>query len=122
MQTPTPDSDADQVKMSDLPQYDQAAAPNFIYVGRIRRRIVTHTISCCYAEIVQWKRNLFTIPSGKAGSAFTRELARLFRAYGESSTMELMTLKAAMALPSLILQKLLPKSKAKDHTSHFSSP
>ena len=33
--------------------------------------------------------------------------------------MELIALKAAMAPPSLVLQKPHPKSKAKDHTSHL---
>ena len=33
--------------------------------------------------------------------------------------MELIALKAAMALPSWMLQKPHPKSKAKDHTSHL---
>lgn len=33
--------------------------------------------------------------------------------------MELIALKAAMAFPSLMLQKSHPKSKAKDHTSHL---
>ena len=55
----------------------QSSSFSQFYVGRIRRRIIyTHNQ---YAEIVHWKRNLFKIPSGKAGSAFTRELAWLFR-------------------------------------------
>ena len=113
------DIEADEMKVSDLPPYSLATSPNFMW-GRIDGESFTHTISCCHAEIVHWKRNLFKVPSGKAGSAFTGELARLFRAYGESSAMELVSLNAAMVLPSLMLQKPHPKSKAKDHISHLS--
>ena len=113
------DIEADEVKVSDLPSYSLAALPNFMW-GRIDRESFTHTISCCHAKIVHWKCNLFKVPSGKAGSAFTGELARLFRVYGESSAMELVAPNAAIVLPSLMLQKLHPKSKAKDHISHLS--
>ena len=34
-----------------------------------------------YDEIVKWKRNLFKVPSGKAGKTFVRELSRMFNAY-----------------------------------------
>lgn len=60
----------DTVKVSDLPQYDQVACPDFLW-GRIEGESFTHTISCCHAEIVNWKQNLFKVPSGKVGSAFT---------------------------------------------------
>ena len=97
------DIKADEVKVSDLPLCSVAASPNFLCGAELMEPF-THTISCCHAEIVHWKLNLFKVPSGKAGSAFTGELARLFRVYGESSAMELVSLNAAMVLPSLMLQ------------------
>ena len=102
----------------ELPPYEEAAAPNF-QRGEIDAETFSHSIECCYAEVVHWKRNLFKIPSGKAGKAFVRELSRLFHAFGDSSAMECVALKAAMVLPALLLQRPHVKSKAKDHSTHL---
>ena len=72
-------------------------------------------INAAYEEIVHWKQNLFSPPSGKAGKAFTQELSNLYQAYGESSALEPIALKAAMVLPSLLLQKPYIGSKPRDH-------
>ena len=87
---------------------------------------------CCalngvYNEIVHWKRNLFKIPTGKAGTALVqelsrtfraRELSRMFRAYADCSALESVAMKAAMEIPALLLQKPHPRFKAKDHVAH----
>ena len=104
--------------MHELPPYDDAAAPNFIW-GEIDGETLAHSIDCCYEEIVHWRRNLFKLPSGKSGKSFVREMSRLFRAFGDGSAMERVALKAAMVLPALLLQKPHAKSKAKDHCSHL---
>ena len=72
-----------------------------------------------YDEIVHWNRNLFKIPSGKAGTAFVRELSRMFRAFADSSALESVAMKAVMVMPTLLLQKPHPRSKARDHVSHL---
>ena len=74
-------------------------------------------ITCCYAEVVHWKRNLFKIPSGKAGNSFVKEITRLLRAYTEASALESVALKAVMVMPHLLLQKSHRTSKAKDHVA-----
>ena len=102
----------------ELPPYEEAAAPNFHW-GEIDGETFSHSIECCYAEVVHWKRNLFKIPSGKAGKAFVRELSRLFRAFGDCSALDCVALKAAMVLPALLLQRPHVKSKAKDHSTHL---
>ena len=68
-----------------------------------------------YDKVVHWRRNVFSIPSGKAGKDFVSEMARLYQAYAEGPQIESFTLTAAMILPSLILQKPYPGSKAKEH-------
>ena len=70
---------------------------------------------------IHWRRNLFKVPSGKAGrsSNLVRELTRLFRAYADSSTLESIALKATMVLPGLMLQKPHLQFKDKDHISHL---
>ena len=69
----------------------------------------------CYDKVVHWRRNVFSIPLGKAGKDFVSEMARLYQPFAEGSQIESFTLTAAMILPSLILQKPYPGSKAKEH-------
>ena len=69
-----------------------------------------------YEDIVHWRRNLLTVPYGKAGKAFVTEIAHLLCAYGEARALEAIALKTAMILPALLLQKPSASSKAKDHT------
>ena len=69
-----------------------------------------------YEDIVHWRRNLLTVPYGKAGKAFATEIAHLLRAYAEAGALEAIALKTAMMLPALLLQKPSASSKAKDHT------
>ena len=102
----------------ELPPYEDATAPNFVW-GEMDGESFAHSIDCCYAEIVHWRRNLFKVPSGKSGKLFVREISRLFRAFGDGSAMESVALKAAMVLPALLLQKPHAKSKAKDHSAHL---
>ena len=44
------------------------------------------------------------VPFGKVGTNFVRELSKLFDSYGTASTIECITLKAAMVMPALLLQ------------------
>ena len=55
------------------------------------------------------------VPSGKQGKLFVIELARLFQSYADRSALEAVTLKAAMILPTLVLQKPFRTSKSKHH-------
>ena len=75
----------------------------------------SQSIRTAYAEVVQWRRNVFKVPSGKAGKAFVAELGHLLRAYAEGSTQESIALMCAMTMPALLLQKPHKTSKAKDH-------
>ena len=59
---------------------------------------------------------MFSVPSGRAGKAFVSELAWLFQSYAEGSALECIALTAAMILPPFLLQKLCPKSKAREHS------
>ena len=68
-------------------------------------------LNTTYAEAIYWK-----IPYGAIGKSFMSELARLFKAFAESSALESVALRAATIMPILLLQKLAKKSKAKDHT------
>ena len=97
-----------------LPPYTQSCHPCFKW-SSIDGPTFVKSITSAYNEVVHWRRNIFNVPSGKAGKSFVRELVRLFKAYNEGSTLESIALTAAMTMPSLLLQKLHRASKAKEH-------
>ena len=98
----------------DLPQFAELASPTFRW-GDVDGETFAHSVVCCYEETVHWRRNLFKVPSGKAGKSFIHELTKLFRAYADGSALESIALKAAMVLPALMLQK--PHQKSKPRTT-----
>jgi hypothetical protein len=57
------------------------------------------------------------VPSGKQGTAFVIELARLYQTYADASTLEYIALKASTVFQCLMLQKPYAKSKSKDHSN-----
>ena len=101
-----------------LPQFTPLSTPNFRW-GDMDGKTFSHSIDRSYEEIVHWRRNLFKIPSGKAGKAFIRELTHLFQAYADGSALESVAMNAAMVMPALLLQKPHSRSKAKEHTLHL---
>ena len=101
-----------------LPPFPSSSEPIFSW-GDVDGETFRCALNGTYDEIVHWKRNLFKVPSGKAGTAFVRELSRMFRAYADHSALENVAMKAAMVMPALLLQKPHPRSKAKDHVLHL---
>ena len=81
--------------------------------GALNGTTFNDLITFCYEKAVHWKRNMIKVPSGKAGNFFVKELTRLFQAYVSDSALQSVALKAAMVLPSLVLQK--PSKKSKNH-------
>ena len=74
-------------------------------------------ITSAYAEIAHWRRNVFLVPSGKAGKDFVKEITRLFSAYADASAMEGIAIKTAMVECPLLLQKPHSTSKSRDHAA-----
>ena len=72
-----------------------------------------------YEEVINWRRNVFLIPSGTTGKVFVSEIARLFQAYADSSSIESIAMKAIIVLQVLLLQKPSRKSKSSDHIKHL---
>ena len=72
-----------------------------------------------YEEVIHWRRNLFLVPSGASGEAFVSELARLFQANADTSSLECIALKATTVMQILLLQKPSRTSKTKDHVMHL---
>ena len=88
---PQSDTGSEQ-DVEDLPPFTPVPDPDFRW-GEVEygRSFACALNRVYYDEIVQWRRNLFKVPSGKAGKTFVRELSRMFNAYADGSAM-----KAAM--------------------------
>ena len=102
----------------ELPLYPSAQGPTLSW-GSVNGMVFSDRIEHCYKEIVHWKRNLFKVPSGRAGTAFVKETTRLIRAYAEVSALEGIALKDLMVMPQLLLQKSHRTSKTKEHVSQL---
>ena len=62
-------------------------------------------VNATYDEIVHWRKNIFLLPSGKAGKQFIRETTRLLDIWTKESVLCKIALKAVMIMPALLLQK-----------------
>ena len=92
------------------------AIPTFFW-GEYEATHFIVLLNTTYKKVIHWRLNLFKIPYGSAGKAFTQELGWLFKAFAESSALEsISALKAATIMPVLFLQKPSKSSNAKDHT------
>ena len=72
-------------------------------------------LNTAYSEVVHWRQNLFTVPHCSAGHSFIKELSSLYRAYGDSTSLETVALEAAMVLPPLLLQRPHRRSTSHGH-------
>jgi len=68
-----------------------------------------------YEDVVHWRRNSFLVPSGKSGKEFVLELARLYPAYANNSSLHSIALTAYSVFQVLLLQKPHANSKSKEH-------
>ena len=100
---------------SELPEFLPAMEPPFIWGPSVSVTFMNSLIAA-YSAVVHWRPNLFKVPFGKVGKPFVSELARLFKAFASSSAMESVAMKAAIVLPTLLLQKPSFKSKVKEHS------
>ena len=83
--------------------------------GKYKDHKFEKNLSQVYETVVFWKKNLFLLPSGKAGKKFTGEVSRLISEWLPDSPLKDISFKAIMVMPSLLLQKPSQKSKSKAH-------
>jgi hypothetical protein len=69
--------------------------------------------------VIHWKPNLFLVPFGSAGTSFVKEIARLFQAFADGSSLERVSMKAITLVQTLLLQKPSRRSKTKEHVCHL---
>lgn len=78
-------------------------------------QVFASNIADIYNECVKWRKNLFKLPSGGAAKEFVKEISHWLEHFNRSTDFQGIALKVYMVLPSLLLQKPGPKSKAKEH-------
>ena len=100
----------------ELPTFPTTSTPVFTW-GVHSAADFNHALEATYSEVVHWRKNSFSVPTGKAGKEFVRELSTLFSAFATASSMESIALRAATVMPILLLQKPHRTSKAKEHTA-----
>ena len=76
---------------------------------------VCDSLNAAYCQIFHRRRNIFHVTFGKVGKGFVLKLTRLFRAFSEGAALESIALKAAMVLPTLVLQRPHSSSRSKEH-------
>ena len=85
------------VQLQELPRPVAMAEAHFTWgPNEVSSDEFIQSIKSAYAEVVQWKRNIFSVPSGKAGKSFVNELSWLFRSHADGSALESIALTAAM--------------------------
>ena len=83
--------------------------------GNYGDKVFEKNLSDAYEQIVYWRKNLFMLPTGKAGKRYINETTRLMNAWTEESPLQKVAFKAIMVMPSLLLQKPSKNSKSRDH-------
>ena len=82
---------------------------------------ISQAVKAAYNEVVTWRKNIFTLPRGKCGSDFIKELTRLVYLFVDCTTWERLSLPLLHLFVPLMLQKPGPKSKARDHAKYLAS-
>ncbi len=74
------------------------------------------TVNNIYGQSTSWRRNLFKVPTGKAGQEFVEEVTKCLKHFNVGSPLEPVALKMVMIIFPLLLQKPSAKSKTKQHS------
>ncbi len=83
--------------------------------GVLKGSEITEVVTDIYSKIVKWKKNMFKVPTGKAGQDFIDEVAKAMTYYTSGSHFESVALTMLMIMFPLLLQKPSRNSKSKDH-------
>ena len=93
---------------------DQAEVPVW---GKQSKEDLRQIADSMYEEIVFFRKNLFLLPSGKAGKDYIEEMTRLINFWNnQSEDFSASSMKLLMCMPSILLQKTHARSKAKEHS------
>ena len=85
--------------------------------GDLRGKELQTAVDDAYLEVVRWRRNLFMLPTGKAGEDFIEEITSLFNHFNNASPFEPIAFTLMAIIMPLLLQKPSKNSKCRDHVS-----
>jgi len=97
-----------------IDEINDDTASTFVW-GIIDGKTFTKNVNNVYEKIVYWKKNLFMLPTGKAGKVYIDEMTKLLNSWSNETSLMNVAFKALMIMPNLLLQKPSKTSKAKDH-------
>ena len=80
---------------------------------------VRESVLAVYEEVTRWNRNVFYLPSGKAGENFIEELTRLVNLFNSGGAFESVSLMMVSIIFPLLLQKPSANSKSSDHVRYL---
>ena len=72
-----------------------------------------------YLEVTRWRRNIFYLPTCKAGEEFIEELTRIFNLFSSGSAFEPIAFTMAAIIFPLVLQKPAKDSRTTDHKRYL---
>ena len=98
-----------------LPGYDEPKDITRSKWGMLKGEQIITNCKRVYAEVVNWKRNLFLLPSGAAGKQFIEELNKVVSGFASKASYESAVMEMIMIMPALLLQKPTKKSKSAQH-------
>jgi len=91
--------------------------------GEMRGTKLADSVNNAYREVTRWRRNIFNLPTGKAGEGFIEELTKLYLHFNIGDAFESIALTMASIIFHLLLQKPAPNSKApmktRDHIRYL---
>ena len=111
----TPEQRASLPGVSVHPVLDDSSKD--IVWGNIPFHDLVRWVNMTYDKSILYRKNLFKVPSGRAGKDFITELTFWLRQFNQSTKLNRVALKIFLMLPTLLLQKPSAKSKAKDHST-----
>ena len=80
---------------------------------------IRDSVTKAYEQVSRWKRNLFYLPTGKAGESFIEELTKVINQFNNDSAFESVSLMMVTLMFPLLLQKPSQNSKTKDHVRYL---
>ena len=91
--------------------------------GMLKGNEISEAVNSAYLEVIRWRRNIFNLPTGKAGEEFIDELTKLYVHFNNGDAFESVALTMASIIFHLLLQKPAPLSKSavktRDHIRYL---
>ena len=87
--------------------------------GLLKGAEIREVVVKTYNITTRWKRNIFYLPTGKAGECFIEELTKVISHFNDGGAFESVSLMMVTIMFPLLLQKPAPNSKTADHMRYL---